>query len=95
MSNKLTALVVGSTGNLGQLIVKHLATKPNVSVRTFVRKETVSKSSSLISSWKSKGIQVVERDLKDANAVKSALTGTHTVISALQGGPGFISPLCF
>jgi hypothetical protein len=23
------------------------------------------------------------------------LTGTHTVISALQGGPGFISPLCF
>jgi len=89
-TNKIAVLVVGSTGNLGKLIVEHLATKPNVSVRTFVRKETVSKSASLISSWKSKGVSVVEGDLNDANAVKSALEGIHTVISALQGGPDVI-----
>lgn len=89
MSSKITVLVIGGTGHLGSLIVKHLLEHDNVIVRVLVRSKTIQEKKSLIDEFKSKGVAIYEGEI-DGDHLKKALEGVHTVVSALIGGPDAI-----
>jgi uncharacterized protein YbjT (DUF2867 family) len=76
-----TILVAGATGNLGARIVKSLLDK-GAHVRAVVRTGTDPEK---ISRLKSLGVEVIEADMTDVNAVSRACKGASCVVSALAG----------
>jgi len=76
VEDKGLVLVAGATGKTGKHVVKHLLAD-GYSVRALVRNEE--KASKMFGD----SVEIVVVDIKDAEAVKSALVGVNDVISAL------------
>jgi len=79
--------VVGGTGRLGSLIVKHLLAQ-NVGVTILTRKDSKNKVN--IDDLQKKGAKIVEVDLNDEAALVHLLRGHKVLISSLLGGPDLI-----
>ena len=78
---KQTILVAGGTGNLGGRIVRDLI-KKGAEVRAIVRPETDAEK---VEKLKNLGAQIVEVEMKNAEALKQACEGISCIVSALSG----------
>lgn len=91
MSEDATYLVLGAAGALGRLIVPELLKQGQAPrVRVGVRGGAGGKHASLLKDWATRGIEVLDADLDDAESLERACDGADTVISAVQGGPDVI-----
>ena len=83
MADRLTVLVIGSTGMLGTKIVKALLDKGEAEVRAMIRPDSYDKHSEDIDAMKAKGAIVVEGDLMKPDTLLSACEGVDVVVSAV------------
>ena len=83
MADKLTVLVLGSTGMLGTKIVKALLDKGEAEVRAMIRPGSYDKHSEDIDAIKAKGAVIVEGDLMKPDTLLSACQGVDVVVSAV------------
>lgn len=94
MAEKLTILVVGSTGMLGSKIVSALLDKGNLDVRAMVRlaqsaalKEPINDSNienrKKIDAMKARGVTIVEGDLMQPETLLPACAGVDVVVSVI------------
>ncbi len=74
MSNKLSVLVMGATGNQGGAVVRHLLPKGH-QIRTLTRNPNSPKAKQL----QEQGVEVIKGDFFDANSLISAAKGMDTV----------------
>ncbi|HEX5752984.1 MAG TPA: NmrA family NAD(P)-binding protein [Archangium sp.] len=86
--NEKLIVVVGAAGKLGQLIVRALASKPDVRVRALVREPRKPEVASLAGPK----VELAAFDAVAASEAERALAvrGAFAVVSALQGGPDII-----
>jgi uncharacterized protein YbjT (DUF2867 family) len=78
---KKIILVAGATGNLGGKIIKYLLAT-NATIKVVARESTDSEK---IKNLQSKGIQVLQTDTNNADAMVDFLKGVDCVVSALAG----------
>ena len=83
MADKLTVLVLGSTGMLGTKIVKALLNKKEAEVRAMIRPSSYDKHSEDIDAMKAKGAIIVEGDLMKPDTLLSVCEGVDVVVSAV------------
>ena len=83
MADKLTVLVLGSTGMLGTKIVKALLDKGEAEVRAMIRPGSYDKHSEDIDAMKAKGAIIVEGDLMKPDTLLSVCEGVDVVVSAV------------
>jgi len=80
--NKLNILIVGATGHLGSLIVKHCLKKSNLLVNILVRDPE--KNKELVAQVEDAGGKVLQGDLTKPSTLTDCTKGMHTVISAIS-----------
>ena len=83
MADKLTVLVLGSTGMLGTKIVKALLNKGEAEVRAMIRPSSYDKHREDIDAMKAKGAIIVEGDLMKPDTLLSVCEGVDVVVSAV------------
>ncbi len=76
MSNKLSVLIMGATGNQGGAVARHLLPKGH-RIRTFTRNVDSAKAKQL----KEKGVEVVKGDFTDPASLAQAMQGMDTVFA--------------
>lgn len=81
-NQKLNILVVGASGNLGSLIVKHSLTKPNLIVNILVRDPQ--KNKDLTSHVEKAGGKVIVGDLAKPETLTGVTKGMHTIVFAVS-----------
>jgi nucleoside-diphosphate-sugar epimerase len=82
-SSKISALIVGATGQLGSLITKHCLKQNGLQVNILVRNPD--KDKELTKAVTQAGGKVLKGDVNDHSTLKGVTQGIHTVISALIG----------
>jgi hypothetical protein len=80
--------IAGAGGNLGKLIAKAVSEIPGARLRLLVRPSGRSK----IADPEANGAEIIEAEFNPPNlaAMRQALEGAYSVVSALQGGPDVI-----
>jgi hypothetical protein len=78
-------LLFGATGQIGLYITNSIlsASPPFKKVTIFTSPATVTSKSTLLSSWKEKGLSVIAGDVTNDGDVRAAYEGIDTVISAV------------
>ena len=78
---KISILIEGATGKLGQHVTKHALQRDNLLVNILVRDPQ--KNKQLAEQVEKAGGRVIKADLGDAESLKDVTKGIHTVVSTL------------
>lgn len=82
-SQKIPILVVGATGQLGELATRELLKYDNLLVNIMVR--DVSKKHHIMQEVQAKGGRIMQADLEKPETLKDSTKGIHTVLSFVVG----------
>lgn len=78
-NQKINVLVLGATGKLGSLVVKHALQQPNLIVHIQLRDPQ--KSPELVKQVQNAGGRVIQADLNQPHTLQDSTKGIHTIIS--------------
>ena len=79
---KISILIDGATGNLGQLVTRYALQRDNLLVNILVRDPQ--KNKQLVEQVEKAGGRVIKADLGDAESLKDVTKGIHTVVSTIS-----------
>lgn len=85
-SDKISVLILGASGKLGNLLTKEALKRPNFQVSILVRNPD--KVADLAEDIKKSGGNIIKGDLSDASSLTGATKGIHTIISASKAHEG-------
>ncbi|GAB4542065.1 MAG: hypothetical protein Tsb0014_34470 [Pleurocapsa sp.] len=83
MTDKITVLVLGSTGMLGTKIVRALLAKGEAEIRAMIRPDSYDQHRQNIDAMKAQGATIVEGDLMKPESLLSAFETVDVVVSAV------------
>ncbi len=84
-TQKINVLIVGASGNLGSLVVKHSLAQPNLITNILVRDPQ--KNKELVSQVEKAGGKVLKGDVTQPETLKGVTKGMHTVILTVSYEP--------
>ena len=82
-----TVLLVGATGMFGSRVAHYLLEQPDTQLRLLVRNPESSAKQDELKPLLDRGVEVIDGDLADQEALDRATQGVDVIVSAVQGGP--------
>lgn len=84
-SPRLSVLVIGATGNIGDFITSSLIEAKDAfsKITVFTSEATLSSKAELLNKWKAAGVHVVTGDVTNAADITRAYSGIEVVISCV------------